>query len=197
MRDTVRALSLAMDREIGAVRAILETLAESPHLDTGDLRSFHEICRRALANRKESRLILFDRSGQQLMNTARPFGTPLPNPFVDAIRLETVDTYPSLPLGAPEPVKKTMETGELAVSDLFVALDSRRPTIGINVPVVRNGKVLYALEMAFHPRALTELLLEERLPADWIAALVDKKGVFIARTRAPERFVGRAGAQSC
>jgi PAS domain S-box-containing protein len=190
MRDTARALSLAMDREIGAVRAILETLAESPHLDTGNLRSFHEICRRALANRKESRLILFDQSGQQLMNTARPFGTPPPIPFRDAT---PVDTYPHLPLGGPEPVKKTMETGELAVSDLFIALDSRRPTIGINVPVVRNGKVLYALEMAFHPRILTDLLLEERLPADWIAALVDKKGVFIARTKAPERFVGRAG----
>ena len=184
MRDTARALSLAVDREIGAVRAILETLAESPHLDTGNLRSFHEICRRALANRKESRLILFDLSGQQLINTARPFGTPLPNPFRDPAPAQTVDTYPHLPSGGPEPVKKTMETGELAVSDLFVALDSRRPTIGINVPVVRNGKVLYALEMAFHPRLLTELLLEERLPADWIAALVDKKGVFIARTKA-------------
>jgi PAS domain S-box-containing protein len=193
MRDTARALSLAVDREMGAVRAILETLAESPHLDTGNLRSFHEICRRALANRKESRLILFDRSGQQLMNTARPFGTPLPNPFRDPAPAQTVDTYPHLPLGGPEPVKKTMETAELAVSDLFVALDSRRPTLGINVPVVRNGKVLYALEMAFHPRLLTELLLEERLPADWIAALVDKNGVFIARTKAPERFVGRAG----
>jgi hypothetical protein len=42
MRDTVRALSLAVDREIGAVRATLETLAESPHLDTGNLRSFYE-----------------------------------------------------------------------------------------------------------------------------------------------------------
>ena len=193
MRDTARALSLALDREIGAVRAVLETLAESPHLDTGDLRSFHEICRRALVNRKESRLILFDRSGQQLMNTARPFGTSLPNPFQDAAPAQTIDTYPHLPLGGSEPVKKTMETGELAVSDLFVALDSRRPTIGINIPVVRNGKVLYALQMAFHPQVLTELLLEERLPADWIAALVDKKGIFIARTKAPERFVGRTG----
>jgi PAS domain S-box-containing protein len=193
MRDTVRALSLAVDREIGAVRATLETLAESPHLDTGNLRSFYEICRRAVANRNESRLILFDRSGQQLMNTARPLGTPLPNLFLDSAPAQTVDTYPHLPLGAPEPVRKTMATGKLAVSDLSIALDSRRPTIGINVPVVRDGKVLYVLEMAFHPRALTELLLEERLPVDWIAALVDKKGVFIARTRAPERFVGQAG----
>src|SRR5262245_35460663 len=81
MRDTVRALSLAVDREIGAVRAVLETLAESPHLDTGNLRSFYELCRRTLANRKESRLMLFVRSGQQLLNTARPFGTTLPNSF--------------------------------------------------------------------------------------------------------------------
>jgi len=193
MRDTVRALSLAVDREIGAVRAILETLAESPSLDTGNLRSFYELCRRALVNRKESRLILFDRAGQQLMNTARPLGTTLPNPFQDSAPAQTVDTYPYLPLGAPEPVKRTMETAELAVSDLFIALDSRRPTIGINVPVIRDGKILYVLEMAFHPRALTDLLLEERLPTDWIAALVDKQGVFIARTRAPERFVGQAG----
>ena len=191
MRDTVRALSLAVDREIGAVRAILETLAESPHLDTGNLRSFYEICRRALANRRESRLILFDRSGQQLMNTSRPFGSPLPNPFRDAKPPQTVESYRELPLGGPEPVKKTIENNELTVSDLFVALDSRRPTIGVNVPVIRNGKALYALELAFHPRALTELLLEERLPTDWVAGLVDKKGLFIARTREPERFVGR------
>src|SRR5215813_3068157 len=193
MRDTVRALSLAVDREIGAVRAILETLAESPHLDTGNLRSFYELCRRTLANRKESRLMLFDRSGQQLLNTARPFGTMLPNSFQDSAPAQTVDTYPYLPLGSPEFIKRTMETGELAVSDLFIALDSRRPTIGINVPVIRDGKNLHVLEMAFHPRALTDLLLEERLPTDWIAALVDKQGVFIARTRAPERFVGQAG----
>jgi PAS domain S-box-containing protein len=192
MRDTVRALSLAVDREIGAVQAILETLAESPDLDTGDLRSFYEICRRALANRRESRLILFDRSGQQLMNTSRPYGSPLPNPFLDAKPPQTIESYREVPLGGPEPVKKTIENGELAVSDLFLALDSRRPTIGVNVPVVRNGKVLYALELAFHPRALTQLLLEERLPNDWVAGLVDKKGLFIARTREPERFVGRS-----
>jgi PAS domain S-box-containing protein len=197
MRDTARALSLALDREIGAVQAILETLAESPHLDTGNLKSFYEIGSRALANRKESRLVLFDRSGQQLINTSRPFGSPLPNPFRDARPPQAVEIYGiygELPLGGSEPVKQAIETGKLAVSDMFIALDSRRPTIGIIVPVVRNGKVLYALEMAFHPRVLTQLLLEERLPADWMAGLVDKKGIFIARTREPERFVGRAAS---
>jgi two-component system, cell cycle sensor histidine kinase and response regulator CckA len=192
MRDTARALSLALDREIGALQAILETLAESPHLDTGNLKGFYDIGSRALANRKESRLILFDRSGLQLINTSRPFGSPLPNPFQDRSAPQAADTYRELPLGAPEAFKQAIETGRLAVSDMFIALDSRRPTIGIIVPVVRNGQVIYALKLAFHPRVLTQLLHEERLPADWIAGLVDKKGVFIARTKEPERFVGRA-----
>ena len=194
MRDTARALSLALDREIGAVQAILETLAESPDLDTGNLNRFYEIGSRAVENRKESRLILFDRSGQQLINTSRPFGSPLPNTFRDASRFQAGDIYPQVPLGGPEPLKQTIETGKLTVSDMFLALDSRRPTIGIIVPVIRNGRVLYALEMAFHPRVLTQLLLEERLPHDWIAGLIDKKGVFIARTREPERFVGRVAS---
>jgi PAS domain S-box-containing protein len=191
MRDTARALSLALDREIGALQGIVETVAESPHLDTGNLKAFYDIGSRALANRKESRLVLFDRSGQQLINTSRPFGSPLPNPFQDKSAPQAAEIYRELPLGSPEPVKQAIETGKLAVSDMFIALDSRRPTIGIVVPVVRNGKVLYALKLAFHPRVLTQLLLEERLPTDWIAGLIDKRGIFVARTREPERFVGR------
>jgi PAS domain S-box-containing protein len=194
MRDTARALSLALDREIGALQAILETLAESPHLDTGNLKGFYETGSRALANRKESRLVLFDRSGQQLINTSRPFGSPLPNPFQDASPPQAAEIHRELPFGAPEAVKQAIETGKPAVSDMFIALDSRRPTIGIIVPVVRNGKVIYALELAFHPRLLTQLLLEERLPTDWIAGLIDKKGIFVARTREPERFVGRGAS---
>ena len=40
MRDTARALSLAVDREIGQVREVLETLAASPYLDSQDLKLF-------------------------------------------------------------------------------------------------------------------------------------------------------------
>lgn len=37
---------------------------------------------------------------------------------------------------------------------------------------------------------LQELLMRQKLPADWIAAILDRTGRIIARTHDPERFVG-------
>lgn len=99
-----------------------------------------------------------------------------------------------MPLGGPEPVKQTLETGQLAVSNLFVALDANLPTIGINVPVIRDGKILYSLEMAFSPEVLTELLVEQGLSVDRVGSIMDARGVVIARTVDPQRYVGRLGS---
>jgi hypothetical protein len=44
------------------------------------------------------------------------------------------------------------------VSDLFVALGSGRPVVSVGVPVVRDGRVVYALEMAIEPEVFTRLL---------------------------------------
>jgi hypothetical protein len=41
MHDTARARTLAIDGEVKASLAVLETLASSPFLDSGDLKSFH------------------------------------------------------------------------------------------------------------------------------------------------------------
>src|SRR5207237_6383644 len=47
MQDTVRALSLAVDGEVKASVAVLQTLAASPFLDVADLRGFHHVSARA------------------------------------------------------------------------------------------------------------------------------------------------------
>ena len=79
MLDTARALSLAVDREIGIVRATLETLATSSYLDARDFKAFYNLCIQAVAwDPQNRRIILFNRSGQQIINTSRPFGEPLP-----------------------------------------------------------------------------------------------------------------------
>ena len=41
------------------------------------------------------------------------------------------------------------------------------------------------------PGRFKDLLVEQRLPADWLAGIADRSGVIIARTRAPELAVGR------
>jgi hypothetical protein len=60
MYYTARALSLAVDGEVKASRAVLETLAASAYLDAGDLKAFYELCTKLLAGRQDAYIVLFD-----------------------------------------------------------------------------------------------------------------------------------------
>jgi len=192
LRETARALSLAVDREVNTSLAVLETLAASRYLDAGDLKAFHEFCVTTLEaeGRKNARIILFDPTGQQVINTSKPFGSPLPNPL-RATRPPGADPrYPELPLGGADPVRRVLETGRPVVSDLFVSLDPRQPKIGLDVPVIRGGRVLYALEMSIDPEVFTRLLLDQRPSVDAVASVLDSRGFIVARTLDPTRSVG-------
>jgi signal transduction histidine kinase len=190
MRDTVRALSTAVDGEVKASWAVLETLAASPLVEFGDLRRSHELSARAVEGRQGAWVVLFDRSGQQLVNSSRPFGAPLPNPFRDARPPSDDPRYPALPLGGAEPVRKVFQTGRRVVSDLFVALDSGQPIIAVVVPVTRGGQVVYALEMSLDPGVFQRLLLDQRPSAGSVETVLDGRGLVIART---VDSVGRLG----
>ena len=192
MRDTARALSLAVDREIGASKAVLETLAQSSHLDASDFAGFYRLCQGILEQGKDSRIILFDRSGQQILNTAVPFGAHLPNPFREAAPQKTDPLYPELTLGGPDSVKRVLATNRSMVSDLFIPRSTKKPSIAIAVPVRRNGQASYILEMSVDPLSLTELLRQQHASDNWHAAIVDHRGVIISRRPDPEKFIGRS-----
>jgi signal transduction histidine kinase/CheY-like chemotaxis protein len=190
MRDTARALSLAVDREIGQVLAILETLAASPYLDSKNLKAFYDLSSRAATARTGSWIVIFDRSGQQITNTLRPFGEPLPNTRREANQnlAENID-YSFR--GTPETVQKVIASGQAVITDLFVGIVSKHPSVAIHFPVVRAGKVVYVLSMGILSEKLTALLVEQGLPSDWYAVIVDRKGVIISRQPNPEESVGR------
>ena len=190
MKDTARALSLALDREVGKLHAVLETLAASPNLDSRDFKSFYELTLRAAEKRKGSWIVLFDRSGQQIINTLRPFGASLPNILQEA-RKSPEATEEGLPLGSPPTVKSVLETGEPVISDLFMGLVSKRPSLATTVPVIRDGNIAYGLSMVTLPGNFTTLLREQGLPHEWNAVIVDRNGTIISRNPDPERFVGR------
>jgi signal transduction histidine kinase/CheY-like chemotaxis protein len=190
MRDTARALSLAIDGEIKASLSMLETLAASAYLDTGDLKAFYELSVRAIEERKNEYIILFDPSGQQLVNSSRPFGTPLPNPLRAAQAVGADPRYPELPVGGDAAVRRALETGQPVVSDLFVSLVTKQPRISIDLPVIRAGAVRHVLELSFDPEVFTRLLLSHDLPASSVVSILDGKGLAIARSLDP---VGRMG----
>src|SRR4051794_38223207 len=71
-----RAIVHAADREIATSMARLEALATSPALRAGDLRTFYDQLG-ATPLPEGTWFVLYDRE-RQLLNTLRPFGSPLP-----------------------------------------------------------------------------------------------------------------------
>ena len=174
--ETARALAQAVDRELARNQAALTVLATSPHLTSGDLSAFHRQAQEAIHDLPGDSLVLSDASGQQLVNTLRPFGEALP------LRGNLVQ------------LRRLFETGQPAISNVFVGQVMRRPIIALDVPVRRGDKVAFALAMGIFPERLDEILARQKIPADWVVAIFDSLGTIVARTRAAEQFGGQRGA---
>ncbi len=175
-QDVARALAQTVDRELARNQAAMLALATSPHLASGDLAAFHRQALQAMRDLPGDIFVLSDASGQQLVNTERPFGEPLPR-------------RASLPQ-----VRRVFETGKPAISDLFVGEWARRPLVAIDVPVRLDDRVAYALAMAVFPERLAEVLKYQKIQPDWVVSIFDRQGTIVARTHAAERFVGEKGA---
>jgi PAS domain S-box-containing protein len=172
--DTARALSLAVDHELSSSIAALTTLGTSEHLDRGDLEAFYEQAHRARrAHAAWITVNLTDASGRQLINLSRPFGAPLPS----------LGDYPM--------IQQAVATRRPAVSDLFVGRVLGRPVVGISVPIQRDGAVRYVAGARLDVASLTTLLSRGKLPPDWVASLVDRNGIILARTRNVGELLGR------
>lgn len=169
-----RALSLAMEKDLAGIEGKLQILATSPSLHAGDLKTFYRQSQAALGTESLAGAItLIDGTGQQVMNTHRPFGSELPR------------------TGHIEMVQKTFETGRPNVSDLFVGAVVKRPFVALAVPVFSDGKVIHALVMGISAERINHLLAKQNLPAGWVATLLDSRGVVIARSRNADRYTGQ------
>ena len=169
--DTTRALALVVDREIARREAIALTLAGSPTLTRGDLKSFHEYASN-IAPTRDKVVILQDLTGQQLVNTRLPLGAELPRTQLS---------------------KEREAAGPRAtvVSNLYFAPVGKQYSFAVQVPVVREDRVRYYLTVAGFVSALQSIMEDQRLPEGWVASILDAKGVIVARSHHPERFVGK------
>ena len=177
LRDTTgtaRALIAGVDDKLEEVQAVLSVLGGSPMLQAGDFARFH--ARAAVAAKQLGlvNIVLTDSAGPQRLNTFVPFGSPLPQ-----------TTHPTLVGVARD--------GKPAMTDVFRAQVSKRWLVGVGVPVQVKGE-RYSLNAGLPAERLQQVLMRQRLPADWIAAVFDRSGNIAARTHAPERFVGGKGS---
>jgi len=158
-----RALSLAMDSRIALHRTALEALGRSPALARGDMTAFHAEMQAAAAL-LDGPLSLSRADGRQGLNTSRPAGAPLPR------RTQA------------EHVARVAATGQAAVSDLTRGALGGQWLTTLDVPVPGPDGSTWVLAVILRLQAIQALLQSQRLPADWVGAVVDRDGLFLART---------------
>jgi hypothetical protein len=77
--ETARALLNAVDESLDSSVKVLQSLAASRALDNGDLRTFHAEARRVVSSHSDwFNMVLLSPDGQQIVNTTRDIGEPLP-----------------------------------------------------------------------------------------------------------------------
>ena len=171
---TARALIQAVDRDLNTGITVALALANSPSIDSRDFAAFYRQATDVLRPEFPGyNFVLHDRDSVQLLNTARPYGEVYPDPF-SAARIAQV-----------------FKTGKPLISNLFYAGALKRPLAAIHAPVVRDGKVVYVISVAFVPERLGQVLREQLLPADRVTGIFDANGVLVARTHDAEKYVGQ------
>ena len=173
MRETARALALALDRDMARRESVLRTLGSAPLLTAGELERFYPYAQ-AVARDTDTAIILSDLEGRQLLNSRLPFGAALPAMVKD------------------ERDFRAKSGNEVTlVSDLYMPPPGLGPhSFAIQVPVRKDGQVTAFLTMASFASHLQALLLQQNLPSGWHASVIDRRGVVMARSVDAERFVG-------
>ena len=171
--NRARAVTSAVDRQVGITQAALRALATSPLLTKNDLAGFHAQAEVALPTLNAETLVLVDRTGPLRLSTSHPWGTPLPQL-----------PYPSVLL------QHILKTGQPGLSDLFLGPISGKHIYIVAVPVTRDGSIVYSLNASASPTQMAKLLAEQKLPDSWRASIIDSSGSIVARTHEMNKFLG-------
>lgn len=164
VRETARISLVSIDRELTNTQAALRMLANSPYLASGDLAGFYQQAH--FADRAGTTwTALLDETGQQLMNTAVPFGTPLPA-SESAARVAQV-----LAGGTPQ------------VSNLIRGVTTQSLMVVVDVPVKTPDGTRFVISQGFRVEHFNRVLTQVNAPSGWLAGVFDRNGITIARTK--------------
>ncbi len=171
-RDVARAAAAVLDRHLTGLQTTLQTLAVSQFLRLGDFEGFYRQAERVkLFIGADIGLRTLD--GRQIINTRVPWGSALP----------------TTPLAMDAQV---IARGAPAVTDVFMGAVAKRPLVAIILPVTFDGDLKYLLHVSAETDRFYETI-KPVVPQDWVVALGDRAGVFVARSENHAEFTGKPG----
>ncbi|MBD2460027.1 sensor histidine kinase [Oscillatoria sp. FACHB-1407] len=175
-----RNLAETVESEFSATNRALQALAASDRLEQNDLPNFHNEARQVVQTQATwMSVILLTPTGQQLLNTRQPFGRQL------------------FPVVEPDSLQRVVETQQPMVGNLARGSRELRLAVPVRIPVLQDGKLQYILTAVIAQEAIAQIVREQTsIDGEWTRTVVDGKGIVVARTRNPERFVGQRGTPS-
>ena len=185
LRDSTRALAMVVDRELASRAAIASVLSGSQALDRGveltqeDLDTFEREARRVMA--PYAGWVVLESNGAELLSTRTgasrsSAAAPTPEAAPAATGSDTGVDFPTVTSLAPARDK--------ASNDDMLA--------SVMQPVRRDGKTLFNLSVTILPQEMQHIIDQQRLPAGWVATILDGDGAVVARYPGGSAYVGKA-----
>lgn len=172
LRNTSQAVATLIDQELKSRELFLRTLATADALTRDDLAAFYERAAK-VASGNARWIVVLDPSGQQLVNTRLPFGTPLP-------RVEL-----------PAAATAAWSADRAFISDLTVGAVSPDYVLVVSVPHLRAGKVRYAVALVSTPPAFVEGIDLQPIAPGYVMSVLDSSGTIVWRNLSGEKFTGK------
>jgi hypothetical protein len=178
---SARSIQSAVDSQLEKLIAIGRTLSVSPSLEHGELAAFRREAEHAMQDLKGVWILVADPAGQQLFNVTIPINESLPRRSPEGIATQAC----------------AFENKKPEVSNVFIAAYPKIPIVTVEVPIFRDGAPLYSVAVIIDVSHFLDLLSSEHTPEGWLTGIIDRRGLFIARSLDHERWVvPKAGARS-
>ena len=177
--ETVRSIRIVLDAEMLRMTGALQVLSLTNSLRDGDFEGFRRIARGFLDQYGEGGVVLVaDRNGQQVFSSVTPDTTSLPprnnRAIVDRVFAEKKPVY----------------------SNLFVGAVKKRLILTVEVPVFRDGEMIYDISFS-PPIEIFQAMIEQQRPSkDWTLSIFDGEGTNFARVPNPQETVGKRASPS-
>jgi two-component sensor histidine kinase len=177
--DTVRSIRLVLDTEVQRMTSGLQVLSLTNALRDRDLGSFRRIAAGFLDQYGKNGVVLVaERDGRQVFSSVTSETAALP------------------PRNNRDIVERVFATKRPQYSNLFTGAVKKQLIVTVEVPVMRDGEVIYAISFS-PPIEIFQTIIEQQLPGkDWTISIFDGEGVNFARVPNPQSTVGQRASPS-
>ena len=177
--EAARGIRFTLDAEMRRMTGSLQVLALTKALRNGDFADFSGMAAGFLEQYgKDGIILVANRPGQVLFSSLTPDASDLP------LRNNR------------DIVQRVFVTGQPQYSNAFLGVLKKRTVLTVEVPVFRDGDVIY--DIAFSPplEIFQNIVEKQRPGGGWIIALLDRQGTVFARVPDPEHTFGKHATTS-